>query len=155
MLVCFLRYSQMGFPCLTGRQNWTHLVIITFVNEPWPVMYRQYGKEQRYHFECSHWVNMQSKGDLLLLISMEHQILQSPFYSLLLWSCTSWANLYDNDVIKNAFKKWILCFIYLSSWSMNIFFFPPSAPLCVSAFLFFPTISFHSCNKCIRVPIYS
>lgn len=142
-LVCFLRYSQMGFPCLTGRQNWTHLVIITSVNEPWPIMYRQYRKEQWYRFECSHWVNMQSKGGLLFLISMEHQILQSPFYNLLLWSYTSWANLYDNDVIKNAFQKWILCFIYISSWSMNIFLFPSICfTLCFSfPFFFYNVVS--------------
>lgn len=45
-LVCFLRYSQMGFPCLTGRQNWTHLVIMPSVNEPWPIMCRQYRKDR-------------------------------------------------------------------------------------------------------------
>lgn len=104
-LLCFLRYSQMGFPCLTGRQNWTHLVIMTLVNEPWPMMYRRYRKQQWYHFECSHWVNTQLKTGLLLLISMENQMLQSSFCILLLWSYTSWADLHDNDVIKKCLPK--------------------------------------------------
>lgn len=141
-LICSLRYIQMGFPCLTGRQNWTHLVIMTLVIEPWPIMYRQYRKEQWYHFGCRHWVNIQSKTGLLLLFSMENQIFQSPFYILLLWSYTSWANLYDNDVIKNAFQKWNSLLHLFFFMEYEHFLFSPSAHSVfqLSSFFFYSVI---------------